>query len=146
MAEVTEQAYKEIRRYVQENWNYIALEDTSGKEIIRLSTKDSKVNWIHETVEEQGDITGYDPLGSPMYGEPKIYPKTAILQLQIKITGSVYGKNGSKLNGHTVTKSVIYDSNNSKKPLAVESFEAFTFNTDQDELTVIHEIEIPLQS
>lgn len=43
----------------------------------------------------------------------------------------------------TVAKSVIYDSSTSTNAFAEESFSPFTFESEEDELTVKHTIQVP---
>lgn len=43
----------------------------------------------------------------------------------------------------TVSNSVIYDSVDSTNPIAQEPFMPFTFESTEDELTVIHKLQIP---
>lgn len=47
MAEVTQYGYSTIRNFIENTWKYIELQDTTGVQIIRLGTDDSRVNWVH---------------------------------------------------------------------------------------------------
>ncbi|EHL78960.1 hypothetical protein [Bacillus smithii] len=114
MAEITAQAYQALRNYIQSNWKYIELRDDSGNAIVRLSPSDSRVTWTHNA----GDQT---------------------LKLQVIIKGSDVDIQKPK----TFAKSAIYDVATGGNAYSVESFTPFTVESDQDELTVIHEIQVP---
>lgn len=45
--------------------------------------------------------------------------------------------------GQSVGKSVLYDVDTGGTPIAVESFSTFTFEADDDELTIIHRLQVP---
>ncbi|UOE57289.1 hypothetical protein [Cytobacillus oceanisediminis] len=114
MAEITSAAYQNLRDYIQSNWKYIELQDESGNKIIRLSPSDSRVTWTH--------------LG----GE-------SVLKLQVIIKGSDADITAPKI----FAKSVIYNVATGGSSFSTESFTPFTIETDQDELTVIHNIVVP---
>lgn len=61
----------------------------------------------------------------------------------VKITVVVKGSDTDIVAPKTFSKSVIYNVATDGTPFSTESFTAFTIETDQDELTVIHNIEIP---
>jgi len=48
MAEITTQAYSDLRNYIKNSWQYIELQDESGTPIVRLSPSDSRVNSVIE--------------------------------------------------------------------------------------------------
>lgn len=114
MAEITSSAYQAIRDYIQQNWKYIELRDDAGNAIVRLSPSDSRVSWIHNA----GDQT---------------------LKLQVIIKGS----DADITKPQTFASSAIYDVATGGQPYSIESFTPFTIESDQDELTVIHSIEVP---
>lgn len=114
MAEITSQAYQNLRDYIQANWKYIELQDDNGNPIIRLSPADSRVTWVHNA----GDQT---------------------LKLQVVIKGSDSDITKPK----TFASSAIYDVATGGNAYSVESFSPFTIESDMDELTVIHEIQVP---
>lgn len=114
MAEITQAAYQNLRDYIQSNWKYIELQDDTGVAIVRLSPSDSRVTWTHTAGEQT-------------------------LKLQVIIKGSDTDVTAPK----TFSKSVIYNVATGGSQLSVESFTPFTIEGDQDELTVIHSIEVP---
>ncbi|MFE4525064.1 hypothetical protein ACFRCQ_23655 [Cytobacillus firmus] len=114
MAEITSAAYQNLRDYIQSNWKYIELQDDLGSPIVRLSPSDSRVTWTHLAGEQT-------------------------LKLQVIIKGS----DADIIAPKTFAKSVIYNVASGGVPFSTESFTAFTIESDQDELTVIHNIEVP---
>ena len=114
MAEITSHAYQNLRDYIQSNWQYIELQDEQNNPILRLSPSDNRVSWIHNA----GDQT---------------------LKLQIIIKGS-----DTDITLPTnYAKSLIFNVATGGQPLSEESFSPFTMESEQDELTVIHEIQVP---
>jgi len=138
MAEITAEAYQDLRQYILDNWHFIELQNDSGTAVVRLSPNDSRVSWVHEMIEGEAEIITWDQLGTPIYGDPvELLPNT--LQLQIVITGA-----DSEVSlPTTFTTSAIYKVDADGEPFSTESFEPFTMQNDQDELTVIHNIEVP---
>lgn len=114
MAEITSVAYQNLRDYIQANWNYIELQDDTGTPILRLSPSDSRVTWTHNA----GDQT---------------------LKLQIIVKGSDTDITKPK----TFASSHIFNVATGGTSFSDEVFTAFTIETDQDELTVIHSIQVP---
>lgn len=112
MAEITSQAYDNLRNYIQTNWNYIELRNDVGTGIVRLNTTDSRVT---STLEGQ----------------------TVKLQVVVK------GSDTDIAYPITISSSAIYDVATGGNAYSVESFTPFTIESDQDELTVIHNIEVP---
>lgn len=43
----------------------------------------------------------------------------------------------------TVSQSILYDVANGGEPIAIESFIPFTFESEEDELTIRHKIQVP---
>lgn len=114
MAEVTAAAYQDLRNYIQANWKYIELQDGNGNAVIRLSPSDSRCTWTNAA----GDQT---------------------LRLQVVIKGS----DSDITKPSTYAKSAIYNVATGGSPFSVESFTAFTIESDMDELTVTHNIQVP---
>ena len=114
MAEITTNAYQDLRNYIQSNWKYIELQDESGNSVVRLSPTDSRVTWIHQS-------------------------NASTLQLQIIVKGS----DSDITTSTTISKSAIFNVASGGAAYSVESFTPFTIESDQDELTVIHSIEVP---
>jgi len=114
MAEITASAYQAIRDYIQQNWQYIELRDDLGNPILRLSPADSRVSWIHNAGDQ-------------------------VLKLQIVVKGS----DADITKPQTFASSAIYDVATGGNAYSIESFTPFTIESDMDELTVIHEIQVP---
>lgn len=116
MAEILASGYQSIRNFVEANWKYIELQKTDGTPVVRLTTSDTRVTWIH-TANAQ----------------------TLILQVVIKgsdadMTGSLPKEFG---------KSAIFSVATGGTPHSVETFSSFTLETAGDELTVQHQLQIP---
>lgn len=112
MAEITSQAYDNLRNFIKTNWKYIELRNEIGTPIIRLSPSDSRVT---STLEGQ----------------------TVKLQMIVK------GADSDIITPVTISSSAIYDIATGGNAYSIESFTPFTIESDQDELTVIHNIEVP---
>lgn len=115
MAEITTAAYQDLREYIQSSWQHIELQNEAGTPIVRLSPTDSRVTWIHQANDQT-------------------------LKLQVIIKGS-----DSDINlGATFAKSAIFKVASGGLPYSTESFTSFTIESDEDELTVIHSIQVPV--
>lgn len=114
MAEINVNGYQSIRDFIQANWDYIELRDDLSAAVVRLSPTDSRVTWTHLA----GDQT---------------------LKLQIIVKGS----DVDIIAPQTFASSAIYDVATVGSPYSVESFTSFTIEADADELTVIHNIQVP---
>jgi len=114
MAEIKSNGYQAIRDYIQANWQYIELQDDTSTPILRLSPADSRVTWTHNA----GDQT---------------------LKLQIV----VHGSDSDITLPTTFASSHIYDVASGGTSYSDESFTAFTMSSVDDQLTVIHSIEVP---
>ncbi|MFD2638422.1 hypothetical protein [Piscibacillus salipiscarius] len=114
MAEITQDAYQDLRDYIQNSWQFIELQDDSGTAVLRLDPSDSRVTWTHTA-------------GSQ------------ILQLQVVVKGSDTDITAPQ----TFAQSVIFNVASGGNPLSTETFTAFTIEQDEDQLTVIHNIEVP---
>lgn len=114
MAEINTSGYQSIRDFIQSSWQYIELRDDTNAAIVRLSPSDSRVTWINNV----GDQT---------------------LKLQIVVKGS----DTDIIVPQTFASSAIYSVGTGGSAYSVESFTPFTMETDQDELTVIHSIQVP---
>lgn len=129
MAEVTELAYEDLRFYVEQNWNRIELLDDEDERVISInSTNNDKANWIHQTKQKQ---VGWDDFMQPIYAD---VPDTAVLKMEVVLTGADLTLPA------TISKSVI---KNQDEKLSIETFEPVTLTQPEDEITIIHSIEIP---
>ena len=114
MAEITSSGYQSIRDFVESNWKYIELRSDANTPILRLGVGDPRVSWIHN----EGAQT---------------------LELQIVVKGS-----DPEINlPMTFASSAIYSQASGGSAHSVETFSPFTMEATGDELTVIHQLEIP---
>lgn len=114
--EITTAGYQSIRDFIQANWKYIELRDGVGSPIIRIGIGDARVTWTH-------------------------LANAQTLKLQIVVKGS--DSELSALLPKTFASSAIYAVSTAGTTFAVESFSNFTMEASGDELTVIHQLEIP---
>ena len=114
MAEILNSGYQSIRDFVQANWKYIELRDGAGVAILRLSTADARVKWIHTA-------------------------NSQTLELQVVVKGSDAELSLPK----TFGSSAIYSVATGGSAMSIETFSNFTMEATGDELTVIHQLEIP---
>lgn len=114
MAEISTAGYQSIRDFVQANWKYIELRNGEGTAVLRIGIGDSRVTWTHSA----GSQT---------------------LSLQIVVKGSDAGIALPT----TFASSAIYSAASGGTALSVETFSNFTMEASGDELTVIHQLEIP---
>lgn len=116
MAEFTSTGYQSIRDFVQANWKYIELRDTAGVAILRLAVDGTRVKWLHTAGAQR-------------------------LEVQIIVKGS-----DSEMTGKlpkAFASSAIYSVATGGTALSVETFSSFTMEASGDELTVVHQLEIP---
>lgn len=114
MAEINTSGYQAIRDFIQSSWQYIELRDDTNAAIVRLSPSDSRVTWTHLSGEQT-------------------------LKLQIVVKGS----ESDITVPQTFASSAIYSISTGGSAYSVETFTPFTMESDQDELTVIHSIQVP---
>lgn len=114
MAEILTAGYQSIRDFVQANWKFIELRDGAGTAIIRIGIGDARVTWTHTA-------------------------NAQTLSLQVVVKGTDSGISLPK----TYASSAIYSVATGGTPLSVETFSSFTMEATGDELTVVHQLEIP---
>ena len=132
MAEITEKAYESIRAHLVDTITRVVLKDDTGAEILNLPiATDDRLTWIHPTKEVQ---TGWDQLGNPIYNT---VPDTQTLQLEIVITGSDTGVTLPT----TFAEVELHD--DISNILSAESFEPFMMTQEEDQITIIHSVEVP---
>lgn len=114
MTEISLYAYEDLRNHIQSTWGFIELQDDTGAVIVRLDTSDARVAWVH--------VEGANELK---------------LQVIVKGADTDIGL------GKTFANSAIFNSAASTNAFSVESFTPFTIESEQDELTVVHSIQVP---
>lgn len=112
--EITNAGYQSLRDFVQQEWTFIELRDEVGSAIVRLGVDDERVSWEH--------IGG-----------------SGTLELKVVITGS----DSEMTLPRTFQSSAIFTQAEGGVEMAEESFSPFTMEETGDELTVIHQLEIP---
>lgn len=112
--EITSAGYQSLRNFVQATWTNIELRDEVGSAILRLDVADPRVSW------EQ--LAGAQTL-------------------ELKII--VKGTDAEVVLPRTFQSSAIFATATGGEELAMESFSPFTMEATGDELTVIHQLEIP---
>ena len=114
MAEVTSAAYQDLRDYIQDNWKWIELRDGEDAAILRVDPADERVEWSHEA-------------------------QAQVLELTI----TVKGENADITPPQAFASSAIFKAAEGGNAFSVETFTSFTIETNEDELTVKHQIEVP---
>lgn len=114
MAEILNAGYQSIRTFVEANWKYIELRDGAGLRILRLPVEDARVQWIHTA-------------------------NAQTLELQIVVRGS----DAEIALPKTFASSAIYGVSTGGSAFSIETFSSFTMEASGDELTVIHQLQIP---
>lgn len=132
MAEVTSNAYDLIKYHIQSNWNRVRIYDNNGKQIVTYLTSHPNVNWIHPTKQFMVDR---DNFNNPINVD---IADGNVMQLEIKIKGEDIS---NKL-PVTFAKSVI-EQDKTGHVLSEEEFAPFEMTQDEDEITIIHNIQVP---
>lgn len=114
MAEVTTEAYQDLRDYIEDNWDYIEFRDDADNPVVRLGVSDPRIEWSHTAGDQELEIT-------------------AVLR----------GDDGDITTPQTISKSLIFKQDTGGDPLSVEELTEFTIEQDDDELTVKHKIQVP---
>lgn len=113
MGEINEAGYVDLRAYIVDNWKFIELRDENDAAVVRLETTDPRVDW--KTSEGQ------------------------TLELRVVITGS-----DADITLDTQFKSsALYKVAADGDAFSEEEFTPFTIGEDEDEMTVIHRIQVP---
>lgn len=132
MAEVTSNAYDLIKYHIQENWDRVRIYDNNGQQIATYLVSDQNVNWIHPTKQFMVDR---DTIGNPINVD---VADGNVMQLEIKIKG----EDVSNKLPVTFVKSVIQQ-DKTGHTLSEEEFTPFEMTQEEDEITIIHNIEVP---
>jgi len=114
VTEITNAGYQTIRDFIQSNWSYVEIRNSSGAAIIRISTSDSRCSWIHA-------------------------PGDQVLKLQVIITGS----DSDITLPITIAGAAMYDVASGGNALAEGTFTAATLEADADQVKVEIDIQVP---
>lgn len=127
MANISDYGYQKIRQKIIDEWIYVELQDESGEAIKRF---------MEERVE-----AGRDELGRPYYDYIPGAEITGDATSQT-ITFTVVAK-GEEFTGKTVANVALFDEKTGGTSIAVEAISAFTFENEEDELTVNFNLQVP---
>lgn len=116
MAATTTPGYQDIRDYIQANWQYIEIRDTTGTAIVRLPVSDARVDWIH-TAGAQTLLLRVVLTGSDADVPVPVTARTSAIY-KVAAGGSAFG----------VETLVEGDA---------------TINADPDNITITHSIQVP---
>lgn len=118
MAEIYGEGYQSIRDFVEGDWIYHSILDDGEDEITRINVEDDdRAEWTHSDGDEV-----------------------------LEITTTISGSDDDISQPSTIAGSAIYNVEDDGDDFAKEVFDSFTIETDSDELTIKHRIEIPQQS
>lgn len=113
--------YADLRSYVQSNWNWIAVLDDSGSEVLRWDiSSNANAQWTS------------GPSGNPLTAE-------------LTITGQTLVDAGSTL-PVTLASTEAYQSSSATAPMGSDSMTNATLEADNDTLTITHHYELPQEN
>ena len=115
MAEFLEAGYQDIRDHVENTWTYVEVRDDEDSVVLRIGAEDERVEWTHD-------------------------PESQELRLELLLSGS---DEEITVGTTTVNKSVIYKTDDGGEPLAEEYYSPFVFDQEEDELLIVHRLQIP---
>lgn len=115
MADFTAAGYRRIRELLQVDWNFLALLDDQGVEVVRVNI-------------------ATDPRAAYTIGAE---------QQEMQITLTVEGADPDIPLGHTFVESRIYHAAAGGDPDSVEAFAPFIIGVDEDRLVVRHHLQVP---
>lgn len=114
MAEVKWSGYQDLRDHIEATWTYIELRNENNQAILRLPISDPRVQWVHSLGDQ-------------------------VLQLKVTIKGSDPDINLPQ----TIAGSAIYKVPTGGDALCEETFVKFTLISEEDEITIRHQIQVP---
>lgn len=115
MAEINEKGYQSIRDFIQSSWTHIELRDSEGSPVIRLDVSDPRVSYTNEENEQT-------------------------LELTISLTGSDEDISLPQ----EFAQSALFSDESQTESYSTEEFTPFTMESEPDELTVKHQIQVPV--
>ncbi|WP_449355583.1 hypothetical protein ACUL41_06985 [Virgibacillus natechei] len=137
MAEILEGGYISLRTLIANEWNEITLLNDADDEVISVDLTED--NWIHSRLDEEV-LVGYDNRGRPVYDTVAIESNSA-MEIEVVVTGADLDTLPA-----TVSQSVISEtySTDAGREVSKETFQPFTFESVNDELTINHKINVPI--
>lgn len=135
MAEIRANGYVSIREHIVQNWKKIVLLNDANNQIFSTTIDGTKAKWTHTKTSEQR-VTGWNDFGEPMYEHVQV-ESNPTLEISLTLTGADVSF------PKTVAKIQVLDVNN--RIMTEETFVPFTFETAQDELTLVVKIQVPQQ-
>ncbi|WP_339171226.1 hypothetical protein [Anoxybacillus sp. FSL W8-1294] len=134
MAEITANGYVSIREHIVQNWNKVVLLDGNAQ-VFTTNIDGVKARWAH-TKGTQQIKTGKTPWGEEIFKTVEI-ESNPVLEISLTLTGADVSLPS------TVAKIQVLDAKN--RIMTEETFQPFTFETAQDELTLSVKIQVPQQ-
>lgn len=135
MAEITSNGYVSIREHIVHNWKKIVLLNDTNTQVFTTNIDGVKARWTH-TKETQQIKKGETPWGEEIFETVEIESNPA-LEISLTLTGADVSLPA------TVAKIQVIDTKN--RIMTEETFQPFTFETAQDELTLSVKIQVPQQ-
>ena len=114
MSQFDNAGFDDLRNYIENNWNWLSLRDSSGSEVTRIDVNsDGRVSWSGSN-------------SNPM-----------------TLSGTFTGGDGDIAQATTYTEARLYKTSGSSTSMASESFTDATIEASVDELTISIDVEIP---
>lgn len=116
MSVVQNAGYQDIRDYIQANWKYIELRDENQNPVLRIGIEDSRVTWTHTAGAQTLEMT------CVIKGDdPDIAP----------------------LLPQTFAGAALFKVSSGGSAMSEEEFTTFTMSSENDQLTIIYQLEVP---
>ncbi|MGG3892510.1 hypothetical protein [Geobacillus stearothermophilus] len=135
MAEIQSDGYVSIREHIVKNWNKVVLKDASNNQVFSTTIDGTKARWTHTRTTEQR-VTGFNDFGEPITEQVEV-ESNPTLEISLAVSGADVSPPS------TVAKVQVLDTQN--RIMTEETFQPFTFETAQDELTLSVKIQVPQQ-
>lgn len=133
MAEIHSNGYVSIREHIVQNWKKIVLLNASNTQVFTTNIDGTKARWTH-TKETKQIKRGTTPWGEEIFETVEI-ESNRVLEISLTLTGADVSL------PTTVAKIQVLDTKN--RIMTEETFTPFTFETAQDEFTLVVKIQVP---
>lgn len=138
MAEVLDTGYISLRTLIVKEWNRLVLLDNEGEEV--YSTELDEDNWIHDR-DTENVLVGSGQFG-PVYDDIP-YESNQTLEYEITITGEDIGSLPVTIEKSMIQESFSTYENKKHRDCIIEEFDSFTFENEEDSITIKHKIRVP---
>ena len=112
--EIKSEGYQDIKDYIEANWIWVELRDSTGTVWGRISTSDTRVAWTHSS----GDQV-------------------------LEVTISLRGDDDDITLPQEFAESVLYKVETGGDEFSANTFSATTLEENDDELTIKHQVQVP---